>query len=90
MSYSFHVTATNVEAAKADVESEFDKVVASQPIHAKDKKHAMDTVESSLALLGAQPDGKGVYVSVSGSVGWNPDESLNNVSLNVMTYYANK
>ncbi|MCK1684228.1 hypothetical protein IVA87_33790 [Bradyrhizobium sp. 147] len=69
MSYSFSVKAPNKAAAKAAVAAEFDKVVASQPIHARDRAAAL---ANAGAAIDALVDDEALHVSVnlSGSVGW--------------------
>ena len=74
MSYSFSVKAATKAEAKAAVEAEFDKVVASQPIHARDKAVALANASAVIDLLMDVPADKLVSVSVNGYVGWMVDQ----------------
>ena len=82
MSYSFNVKAATKAEAVTAAEQEFDKVVAGQPIHARDRKAAMTTVASVLDVL-PDDDAKGVSVSVSGYVSWTEGEPFTQCSVNV-------
>ncbi len=73
MSYSFNVKAPSKADAKAAVEKAFDGVVASQPIHARDRAAALATASAVIDLLAQpQPDDplSHVSVSVNGYVSW--------------------
>ena len=69
MSYSFAVRADTKVGIAEKIASEFDNVVAQQPIHTADRDQAQ---AAALAFLEVIPDteGQDFYVSVSGSVGW--------------------
>lgn len=69
MSYSFSVTAANKAAAKAAVAAKFDEVVASQPIHARDRAVALANAGAAIDAL-ADDDALHVGVNLSGSLGW--------------------
>lgn len=71
MFYSFSVKADTKEAAKAAVSEAFDKVVESQPIHARDKAAAVANASAAIDLLSDEAhDGKAISVSVNGYVSW--------------------
>lgn len=69
MSYSFQF----VTQSKADVQSklaeEFDKVVASQPVHARDRDAAISAALAMVNALGENAE-RNIEVRVNGSVGW--------------------
>lgn len=69
MSYSLSVRAANKAEAKAAVGVELDKVVASQPIHARDRAQAEAAAHAFIDQL-ADDDSRDVCVNVSGSLGW--------------------
>ncbi len=69
MSYSFSARGRTKEEAIAAVAAELDKVVAAQPIHAADRDQALATATAFVNVLPENGE-KDVYVSVSGSVGW--------------------
>lgn len=71
MSYAFNVQAATKAEAQTLAEAEFDKVVAAQPIHARDKAAALANVEASLELITDElPEGQVYRVGVNGYVGW--------------------
>lgn len=72
MSYSFAISAASKAEAKASVAVEFDKVVASQPIHARDKAAALVNAGAVIDLLADDAPGDGFVIGVSldGYVGW--------------------
>jgi hypothetical protein len=71
MSYSFSVKADTKEAAKVAVSDAFDKVVESQPIHARDKAAALTNAAAVIDLLtDPAPEGSAINVSCSGYVNW--------------------
>lgn len=69
MSYSFNVQAASKAAAKEAVATKFDEVIASQPIHARDKAAALANANAVIDLL-ADDDARNISVSVNGYVGW--------------------
>lgn len=69
MSYSFTVKAADKAAAKAAVEVEFDKVVATQTIHARDRAAVLANASAVIDLLEDNPD-KDITVSCNGSLSW--------------------
>jgi len=74
MSYSFVVTGADKAAAKAAVAAELDKVIAGQPMHARDKEAAIANAGAVIDLLtDSPPEGSIVHVSMNGSVGWMGD-----------------
>jgi hypothetical protein len=71
MSYGFSVSAATKAEAKAAVAAEFDKVVANQPIHARDKVAALANAEAIIDLLADDvPADHVIAVSCNGYVGW--------------------
>jgi hypothetical protein len=82
----------------AAVAAQLNDVVASQPIHAADRKQAETAVEAFLGVLPDDAGGKDFYVSVSGSVSWSGDYGsavvtdllLTAVSINVSASLAAK
>lgn len=69
MSYSFHVSAATKAAAKEAVAAKFDEVIASQPIHARDKAAAVANASAAIDLLVDDP-AMHISVSCNGYVGW--------------------
>lgn len=86
MSYSFSLTAPNKAAAKAAVAAKFDEVVASQPIHARERSAALANAGAAIDAL-VDDEALHVAVNLSGSVGWrdqltpSADNPLTNVSM---------
>lgn len=71
MSYSFTVKADTKQAAKDAVAEAFDKVVANQPIHARDKDAALANASAVIDLLtDPAPEGSAINVSCNGYVSW--------------------
>lgn len=70
MSYSFSAKGATKAAAKAAVAAEFDKVIASQPVHAADKAAAIATAEAMIDVTREPAEGEEVRVSVSGYLQW--------------------
>ena len=67
MSYSFGVTAANKAEAKARVAAEYDKIVAGQSPHAKDRDQAQAAVNAFIDILD-DDETKNVSLTVSGSL----------------------
>lgn len=86
MSYSFSVRAASKLQAKQLVAAEFDKVVASQPVHGTDKSQALAAAETFIDIL-PDDESQDVNVFVSGylSGSWDKADlvSLSNVSVTV-------
>lgn len=70
MSYGFSVRGATVALAAAAVASKFDEVVATQPVHAKDREGAIAAATTFAGLISEPGEGQEVMISVSGSVGW--------------------
>jgi hypothetical protein len=70
MSYSFNIKAISKAAAMAAVASKVDEIVATQPIHARDRPAILANANSIIDLL-ADDDTKDVSVSCNGYVTWN-------------------
>jgi len=91
MSYSFSVRASSKSEVGAQVAAEFDKVVASQPVHAADKQAVNDAAQAFVGILRDPGEGEYVGVSVSGSLTWSaPDDAANftGSSISVSAYVA--
>jgi hypothetical protein len=88
VSYSFGARAADKGALRATIEAEMDKVVASQPVHAADKAAVLAVADAYLDLLGAQPEGQDIVVSVHGSLGWNKPDEFTSVNVGFSAYYA--
>ena len=69
MSYSFSVQAPSKDEAKAAVAAKFDEVIASQPMHERDKAAALSNATAVIDLLMDAPD-RHISVSVNGYVSW--------------------
>lgn len=82
MSYSLAVKAATKELAKQAVQVEFDKMVALQPIHSRDRAAALANANTVIDLL-ADDDTKGIAVSFNGYVSWGAgdDQPLSTVSV---------
>lgn len=70
MSFSFTITGKDKAAAKAAVAVEMDKVVAHQPMHARDRAAVQATADAFIDLL-ADDESKDVRVSCNGYLSWN-------------------
>lgn len=81
MSYSFNVKAADKHAAKAAVDVAFSSIVASQPIHERDRAAVRANADAVIDLL-ADDDTKDVSVSCNGHVCWSGDGNLSEVPLN--------
>ncbi|RWA45722.1 hypothetical protein AU476_39550 [Cupriavidus sp. UYMSc13B] len=80
MSYSFSVRAANKDEAKTAVEVEFEKVVASQPVHARDRAAVLANAYAVIDLRGGD-DAKDVSVTCGGYVSWQTAEPPESVPL---------
>lgn len=70
MSYSFNLRVATIAAVAAAVATKFDEVVATQPVHAKDREVAIATATSVAGLVGEPGENQEVSVSVNGWVQW--------------------
>lgn len=68
MSYSFFVNGETKEAAKLAAIARYDEVVATQPVHSRDRVEAFDNLDRHLALLSEPKEGEVVGVSMHGSI----------------------
>lgn len=93
MSYSFTVTGSNKSDALNKVGEEFDKVVVTQPVHAKDKDAVIANASAVVGLLLDDP-AKDIVVSLTGSVGWNTlvngDAELTSASVSASAWTQTK
>lgn len=82
MSYSLRIKAATKDLAKQAVADEFDKMVANQPIHARDRAAVLANANAAVDLL-ADDDSQDVVVSFNGYVCWGAGEAqpLNQVSV---------
>jgi hypothetical protein len=85
MSYSFSFKADTKDAAKAKAAEEFDRlVVASQPVHARDRDAALANAGALIDLCTDPADGEELAVSMNGSIstrGWDPKTEYANAVL---------
>ena len=70
MSYSFNVRTADKASVADALAAEFDKVVASQPVHAADREVALATAAAVLGVIAAPGDGQDISVNVSGWLQW--------------------
>lgn len=87
MSYSFNVRAANKEGAKTAVQVEFEKVVAGQPVHARDRAAALANAYAVIDLI-ADDDTKDITVSCAGYVSWQTAEPPESVPLSAASITA--
>lgn len=88
MSYSFSVRGATKDAAKKAVMAEFDKVVESQPIHAKDREQACTNAFTVIDLLSDPvPDGQVVGVYCNGYVSWRENDELTGANISASANY---
>lgn len=99
MSYSISARGATIAAALAAIGVAFDQqVVASQPIHARDRDAALGCAEAMSKQLGECPAGYEVAVSLSGSLGWtgtaggtgadSPDFNITAASTQASVYFT--
>jgi hypothetical protein len=84
MSYSFTVREATKDAAVTAVDAELKKVLAGQPVHAKDKAQALAAAESFIGLLDPE-ESQSVVVSMNGSISTNA-AGVTNASVSVQAY----
>jgi len=93
MSYSFGVKAANKADAKAKIVIEFDKVVAQQGVHTKDRDQAQAAANAFVDLLD-DDDTKDINVSMSGSLSgsWSGSNltSFTGANVSVSAYLVDK
>ena len=92
MSYSFSVTADTKAEATGKIREQFDAVVVAQPSHAADKEAAVVAAQTLVRLLAEPHEGDEIYVSMSGSLGWNHDvpEEFLHANVSISTSLRNK
>jgi hypothetical protein len=95
MSYSFNIKAETKEAAKLAVIAKFDEVVATQPVHAKDRDAVLANANTVIDLLHGNPavdQSKDISVSVNGYVSWTlaDTQNLNTVSVSSTASYIDR
>lgn len=88
MSYSFSVTAATKAEAKEKIAAEFDRVLASQPVHAVDRDAAQAAAEAFVEMLGEPIEGQHIAVTVYGSVGWRGENDFTSASVGVNAQHA--
>ena len=69
MSYSFSVRGATRADVAAKIAEKLEEVVTSQPVHSVDRAQAQAAAEAFVGVV-PEVDGMDIYVSVSGSVGW--------------------
>lgn len=70
MSYSFNIRVASAVLAATAIASKFDEVVASQPVHEKDREVAIATAGAIVGLIGEPAEGQEISISVSGWLQW--------------------
>ena len=70
MSYGINVRVPTKADALAAITAKFDEIIANQPVHARDREAVLNNAGSVVALLGDQPEGTEVHVSLNGYVSW--------------------
>lgn len=80
MSYSFSVTAATKAEAKEKIAEEFDKVLASQPVHQVDRATTQAAAEAFVDMLVDPNEDQQVSVSVNGWVGWRAEGEFTSAS----------
>lgn len=82
MSFSFTVIKATRADAREAIKVEFDKIVASQPLHNLDRAEAAD---AALALINLLPDDatRDLVVAVSGSIMTDESQQPYSVSLSI-------
>jgi hypothetical protein len=90
MSYSFSVTASTKDEAKAKAAQEFDAVIAIQPYHAKDAAYALANVGAVIDLM-RDDDTQDIRVECWGSLMWSTDpDEITGVTLHAGTSFVTK
>lgn len=88
MSYSDSAQAATKELAKAAIATKVDAIVASQPIHARDKAAILANANTVIDLL-ADDDARDVRVNINGYLTWNgADPETAGVSYASVNCYA--
>lgn len=95
MSYSFNCAGATKDEAMDNVRAELDKVVESQPIHAKDRKTHEEATSAMIDVVREPRENECVLVNVSGSCYGSGDYSdpameLDGASLNVSVSFRPK
>ncbi len=89
MSYSFNTKGANKTEAIGSVKDAMANVVAGQPVHARDQEQAIAAADAMVSLLHDDP-AKDVYVTVSGSLGWDRgpagEEQFTSANVQVSAY----
>lgn len=83
MSYSFSVTAPSKAEAKEKIAAEFDKILASQPVHAADRASAQAAAEAFVDVLSGPADGEEIAVTVNGYVSLRAEGEFTGASVGV-------
>lgn len=71
MSYSFQFGAASKDDAKRQAAEKMASVAQQQPNHKVDQEAAVNAAGAFIDVLREPGDGEEVFVSMSGSVGWN-------------------
>ena len=90
MSYSFAVAADTKNEASQKINAEFDKIVAMQPIHAKDRREAEESADMLVDVLKEPDEGECIKVTMSGSLGWRSEDIITSASVNISAYIGPK
>lgn len=93
MSYSFTVKAETKADAKAEVERQFDLVVAGQPIHKADREAVLAAIAGFVDIIGEPNLADEISIGVSGSLSWNgpmENEDYTGTSVHISARILNK
>lgn len=93
MSYSIYVKGDNVPEALGKLVEKFDEMVLGQQHHEKDRAGALSAAAAMASLLGAQPEGQIVYISLNGSLSWKGERDtdsmvITSASVGAKAYYG--
>jgi hypothetical protein len=89
MSFSFSAKGKTRAELTANIKTEIDKIVASQPIHGIDAPHVVYAANAFAELIPEPGDGLQYNASVNGSVSSpGPDQPLSSVSFGVSINYT--
>lgn len=89
MSYSFQVRAGTKAEAKQAVVSQFDAIVANQPVHEVDRDAAAAAATAFIDMLGEPQDGATVNVSVNGYLTWREEGDYTSANVTVSASLKN-
>lgn len=82
MSYSYSIQAATKAEAKEKIVAEWDKIVASQPIHSSDRQAAQAAAAASVDVLREPSDSEQISVGGYGSVAYR-DSDISSMGLTI-------